>query len=206
MTALRPVHHLVLASFIVAAVCALGAQERPAQTPAPPALQPLAQQARRLETSLTYLGEPLSDAEHKALDDAIGMSDEAAAVARIQQVLDPHVLITVHISPESRVRLEQGAAPPDLVQGGTRLFLVKVLNDAGVTAPLSIQSPNIGSVYIPSFSSGLSPEPKKVLTDVDVRERWADMSFYTQPPMRQRLSGLAVEYAILQIASRDAGK
>src|SRR5262245_4018202 len=203
MTALRPVHHLVLASFIVAAVCALGAQERPAQTPAPPALQPLAQQARRLETALRYLGEPLSDAEHTALDEAIGMSDEAAAVARIQQVLDPHALITVHISPESRVRLEQGAAPPQLVQGGTRLFLVKVLNDAGVTAPLALQSPNIGRVYI---SPSTRPEPKKVLTDVHVRERWADMSFYTQAPMRPRLSGLAVEYAILQIGSRDAGK
>ena len=48
-------------------------------------------------------------------------------------------------------------------QGGTRLFLVKVLNDAGVTAPLAIQSPNVGNVYI---RGGGSPEPKKVLTDV----------------------------------------
>ena len=176
------------------------------RSPAPPALQPLAQQVRRLETALRYLGEPLSDADHTALDDAIGMSDEAAAVARIQQVLDPHALITVHISPESRVRLEQGAAPPELVQGGARLFLVKVLNDAGVTAPLALKSPNVGNVYIPSGASGGSPEPKKVLTDADVRDRWAEMSFYTQSPMRPRLSGLAVEYAILQVTSRDAGK
>jgi len=174
----------LLASSIVAAVCALSAQERAAQKSSGPSLQPLAQQARRLETAFNYLGEPLSDTEHKALDEAIGTSDEAAAIAGIQQVLDPHVLVAVHISPESRVRLEQGAAPPELVQGGTRLFLVKVLNDAGVTAPLAIQSPNVGNVYI---RGGGSPEPKKVLTDVDVRERWADMSFYTQPPMRQRL-------------------
>jgi len=206
MQASRSVTHALLASSVLAAVGALGAQERLTPSPAPPALQPLAQQVRRLETALRYLGEPLSDADHTALDDAIGMSDEAAAVARIQQVLDPHALITVHISPESRVRLEQGAAPPQLVQGGTRLFLVKVLNDAGVTAPLSIQSPNLGNVYISAASAGSSPEPKKVLTDVHVRERWADMAFYTQAPMRARLSGLAVEYAILQIGSRDAGK
>ena len=206
MRASHPFAHTVLALTIVGAVSALGAQQQPVKSPQPVSLQPLAQQARRLETALRYLGEPLNDAEHQTLADAIGMSDEAAAVARIQQVLDPHVLISVHISPESRVRLEQGAAPPELVQGGTRLFLVKVLNDAGVTAPLSIQSPNIGNVYISAFAGGGSPEPKKVLTDAHVRERWADISLYTQPPMRQRLSGLAVEYAILQIASRDPGK
>jgi hypothetical protein len=194
--------------FLLAGAVALGsslaADQRPGEKAVP--LQPLAQQARRLETALRYLGEPLGDAERRGLDEAIGLSDEAAAVARIQQILDPRVLMTVHISPESRVRVEQGAAPPQLVQGGARLFLVKVLNDAGVTAPLALTSPNIGNVYISSFTSGLSPEPKKVLTDAHVRERWADMAFYTQPPMRPRLSGLAIEYAILQISSRDAGQ
>ena len=38
-------------------------------------------------------------------------------------------------------------AVPELVQGGTRLFLVKVLNEAGVTAPLAVQSPNSGRVF-----------------------------------------------------------
>ena len=166
-------------------------------------LQPLAQQARRLETALRYLGEPIRPADIQAINEAVGMPDEAKAVARLQQALDPYVLANVHISPESRVRVEQGAARPDLVQGGTRLFLVKVLNDAGVTAPLTVESPNIGRVYIPARNS---PEPPHVLTDVQVRERWADMAIYTQPPMRQRLSGLGIEYAILQVYSRDAGK
>ncbi len=194
--------------FLLAAAVALGSslgadQQASVGTPAPVPLQPLAQQARRLETTLRYLGEPLADAEREALDAAIGLKDEAAAVAGIQQVFDPRVLITVHISPESRVRVEQAAARPQLVQGGTRLFLVKVLNDARVTAPLALQSPNIGNVFVPTSNS---PEPKKVLTDAQVRDRWADMSFYTQPPMRPRLSGLAIEYAILQISSRDTGQ
>ena len=45
-----------------------------------------------------------------------------------------------------------------------------------------------------------------MLTEAHVRERWADMSIYTQPPMRQRLSGLGIEYVILQVYSRDAGQ
>ena len=45
-----------------------------------------------------------------------------------------------------------------------------------------------------------------VLTAADVRERWAEMAIYTDSPMRPRLSGLGVEYAILQVYSRDAGQ
>ena len=184
----------------------LAAQERAVRPLPSVALQPLAQQVRRLETALRYLGEPLSPEDAKRIDEAIAGADETGAVARLQEVLDPRVLATVHINPESRVRVEQGGARPELVQEGTRLFLVKVINEAGVTAPLAVESPNIGRVYVPSWSSGGSPEPPHVLTDVQVRERWADMSIYTQPPMRPRLSGLGIEYAILQVSSRDAGQ
>jgi hypothetical protein len=202
MPMLRTAALAILSGALVAGTASLAAQ-RSAENPVP--LQPLAQQARRLETALRYLGEPLSATDLQALNDAIGSSDESTAVEGVQRVLDRRVLVTVHISPESRVRVEQGAAPPELVQGGTRLFLVKVLNDAGVTAPLAVESRNIGRVYQPSWVSNMSPEPKRVLTDADVRDRWADMSIYTQAPMRQRLSGLGIEYVILQVSSRDAG-
>ena len=130
-------------------------------------------------------------------------ADEPAAVRRIQEVLDRHVLANVHINPESRVRVEQGSARPDLVQGGTRVFLVKVLNEAGVTAPLVVESPNTGRVYVPSRNS---PEPRQELTDAHVRERWAEISVYNKAPMRPRLSGLGIEYVILQVYSRDVGQ
>jgi hypothetical protein len=168
-------------------------------------LQPLALQARRLETALRFLGEPLPAADHDALNAAIAMADDQQGVTRIQAILDRHVLAHVHINPESRVRVEQGAAPPDLVQGGTRLFLVKVINEAGVTAPLTVASPNIGRVYVPAWLGG-SPEPPTRLTHADVRDRWAEMSIYTQQPMRPRLSGLGIEYVLLQVYSRDAGQ
>ena len=191
---------LILAAFHVA--LSLSAQTPAAAQPGP-ALQPLALQIRRLETALQYLGEPLPRADHEALNRALDSNDEAGAVARIQEVLDRHVLVTVRINAESRVRVEQGSAPPELVQGGTRLFLVKVLNDAGVTAPLQVHSPNAGRVFIPSRNL---PEPPKELTDAHVRGRWAEISLFTQPPMRPRLAGLPIEYAILQVYSRDPGQ
>ena len=96
-----------------------------------------------------------------------------AAVAHIQQVLDRRVLATVHINPESRVKVESRGREPELVQGGTRLFLVKVFNEAGVTAPLRSRARTAGRVFMPSRNS--RPEPPKELTDAQVRERWADI-------------------------------
>ena len=198
------VRSIAPAILFVALTLGLRAQEHVHTTTAEPvALQPLAQQIRRLETALAYLGQPLPPADRKAFDEAIAMSDAAAAVSRLQEILDRYVIATVHINPESRVKVEQGAARPDLLQGGTRLFLVKVVNEAGVTAPLTVQSPNSGRVFIQSRGV---PEAPKELTDVQVRERWADVSLYTASPMRPRLSGLGVEYLILQIYSRDRGQ
>jgi hypothetical protein len=197
-------HAAAAAMLVTGLTLGLRAEQQTAPAPAGPVpLQPLAQQARRLEAALGYLGQPLPPADRLAINEAVAMLDEPAAVARLQQVLDRHVLASVHISPESRVKVAPGSARPELVQGGTRLFLVKVINEAGVTAPLAVQSPNSGRVYIQGRGS---PEPRMVLTDKDVRERWAELSIYTESPMRPRLSGLGVEYAILQVYSRDVGQ
>ena len=182
----------------------LGAQEptnKAADITVP--LQPLSQQVRRLETALRFLGQPFSATEQQAINDAVALADERAAVERLQQILDPYVLARVHINPESRVRVEAGRAKPELVEGGTRLFLVKVINEAHVTAPLAVQSANTGPVY--RRSSG-SPRARMEVTEAHVRDRWADISIYDKPPLRPRLSGLGIEYVILEVFSRDAGQ
>ena len=166
-------------------------------------LQPLAQQVRQLEDALNYLGQPLPTAVHQKINSAIANSDESAAVATLESLLDPLTLATVDINPESRVKVEQGPASPELVEAGTRLFLVKVVNNAHVTGQLRVQSPNSGRMFVPSNGE---PAPAIKLTPRDAAERWADISLYQRAPMRQRLSGLALEYAILEVYSRDAGQ
>src|SRR4029077_18962133 len=91
------------------------------------ALQPLAQQARRLDTTLTSLGQPIAPDDRRAIDEAIGARNEEDGVQQIQAALDKYVLATVRINPESRVSVEAGPAKPELVEGGSRLFVVKVL-------------------------------------------------------------------------------
>ena len=73
------------------------------------ALQPLAQQVRRLETALAYLGQPLPARRTARRSTRDGARRFAAAVSEIQRILDRYVLRDVHINPESRVKVEQGA-------------------------------------------------------------------------------------------------
>jgi hypothetical protein len=166
-------------------------------------LQPLAQQVRQLEEALAYLGQPLQNVDLRRINEAIGNADETAAVRQLESILDQYVLVNVDINPESRVKVEQGAVRPEVVEAGTRLFLVKVLNNGHVTAPLNVQSPNSGNVYVRSTGN---PAPAIELTPRDAANRWADITLYQRPPMGRRLSGLALEYAILEVYSRDAGQ
>lgn len=189
---------------VILCVAAAG-QETPHQhttAPAPVPLQPLAQQVRQLEEAMTYLGQPFGPADLRRIHEAIANPDEAAAVSALQSVLDPHVLLTVDINAESRVKVEEGDAAPELVEAGTRLFLVKVINHAQVRAALKVQSPNSGDVFIRSNGN---PAPAIQLSPQESKERWASISLYQRPPMHARLSGLALEYAILEVYSRDAG-
>ena len=170
-------------------------------TPVP--IQPFALHVRQLEDALDYLGQTLPAADQKAINDAIGQADESRSVSQIEQVLDKYVLCFVDINAESRVKVEPGPAKPELVEGGSRLFLVKVTNEAHITASLVVESPNTGNVYIRSNGD---PEPKIRLSSRDAAERWADISLYNKPPMNKRLLGLGVEYQILEIYSRDRGQ
>ena len=124
-------------------------------------LQPLAAQVKRLIETLDYLGAPLSAADKQALERAITQTDAANATRQIQDILDKHCLYEIHINPESRVKVTQAKATPELVENGWRTFLVKVHNEAGVTAELKAESVNALKVYSRGkggFSNSPCPE------------------------------------------------
>jgi len=166
-------------------------------------LQPFAQQVRQVETTLAYLGQPLSADDHEAVNQAVADADEAAAVVRLEQTLDKYTLAIVEINPESRVKVQPGAAKPELVEAGTRIFLVKVVNKAGVTARLVAESPNALPIFV---QSDLSAEPPKKILPADARDRWMSLELYDKDPMPPKLSGLPLEYRVLAIYSRDRGQ
>ena len=100
--------------------------------------------------------------------------------------------------------MRAGTAQPALVEGGTRVFLVKVINQAGITAPLKVTSPQSGRVSIPAWSN--ESAPARTISTKDIEERWAEISFFDKPPLGENLSGVPLEYRILQVYSRDRGQ
>ncbi len=178
-------------------------------------LQPLASQVQRVAEALVFSGAPLGDADRKALDAACKETNAVKGVREIQRILDPHVLAFVNINPESRVKIAPGPAKTELQEQGWRTFLVKVHNEAGVTAALKAESPNAAPMYIRSSSSP-DPfgkvEPKKarppgqVVRPGDVSQRFLDIKMIEEQPLTKTLSGLKVEYRLVQLYSRDTGK
>jgi hypothetical protein len=166
-------------------------------------LQPLAAHVERVAQALELVGAPLSVDQRASLRAASAEDDSEQAVEKIQQVLDPLCLVGVTIHPESRVKAQAGAAPKELVEQGWRVFLVKVHNRAGVTAPLQCSSPHAAPMQDTWVNEA---EPKQTITPADAVQRWLDVGMFNKPPLNERLSGLALEYCIVELFSRDRGK
>ncbi|MEE3074738.1 MAG: hypothetical protein VX739_03600, partial [Planctomycetota bacterium] len=165
--------------------------------------QPLKAQIKRLVQALEFLGQPLPQATQAALDEALGLEDPDRVVLQVQEVLDSQVLIEVNINPESRVKVSEGPGKRLLTEQGWTVFLVKVHNEAGVTAPLRVSSPNAGPIYLRSSNR---PRPQGGIGPEEVADRWMDVHMYAGRPLTPNLSGLAVDYRLMQIYSRDRGK
>jgi hypothetical protein len=197
-----PLLRILLALVAVVAFVHRGsAQELPAVV-AGVELQPLVAQAKRVAQALEMVGAPLSRQQQASLEAAANAKDAKDGVRQIQAVLDPLCLVAVGINPESRVKAAAGPAAKELVQQGWQVFLVKVHNEGGVTSELRCHSPNAQALYQPSSGS---PEPPQSVSTSDVAQRWMDVAMYNKQPLNGALSGLPLEYRIVQIYSRDSG-
>ena len=173
-------------------------------------LQPLAAQVKRVTEALDYLGAPLSPAKQQALEAAMAMSDEAAATRSIQEILDPLCLVRVDINPEMRVKAAQGPADPLLVEQGWRTFLIKVRNEAGATAELRVVSPHAQSLHNApgreTASDMFFRQGEKRGGKLPREQLWLDLETFDKQPLKQQLGGLGLEYRIVSLYSRDAGR
>ncbi|RMF44532.1 MAG: hypothetical protein D6753_02370 [Planctomycetota bacterium] len=164
--------------------------------------QPLEASVDRLVKAMELAGSPLPDEDLQAIAELQSNEDDALVVRRLQELLDKHCLLVVQINPESRVKVARGPAPPVLDEMGWTNFLVKVINEAGVTAPLVCRSPQAAPMVRRSSSS---PKPKLDITPAEAKRRWLDIAMVTRQPLTPTLSGLPCEYRILQLYSRDSG-
>lgn len=178
------------------------------QTPVP--FQPFAAATERVLTALASLGTPLAPEDMQRIRAALktDASGEQAAVQAIIATLDTYVLMEVALNPEMRVAVKRGRAPAGLYQGGWRSFLVKVWDRAATTPTLIIKSPQGGAMgRKSSFAiTGVHDFTNGAVDLVESRNRWIAVSTFNAPPMTPALSGLELEYRIVQLYARDAGQ
>lgn len=157
--------------------------------------QPLAENVKRVLTTLDTLGAPLPEEATKALKKAAEDKD----AKKLQELLDTHALFAITINPEARLKVAKGPGSNSIQQSGWTPVVVKVMNDSTVKKQLKIMSPQAGE----RFSGRGDKNPKD---DPKIAERFLGVEVYTQPPMTDTLSGLKVEYAIALIYSTESGK
>jgi hypothetical protein len=155
--------------------------------------QPLGENAKRVLDTLDFLGAGLP----KDTSDVIRAAATARDAAKVQELLDPNVLVQVTINPESRVKAMRGPATATLQQNGYVPVLIKVVNEGGVKSKLNVTSPQAG----PIVSGGFAGD--RIKAD---KNRFLDVDLYRDRPMTPSLSSLKVEYVIGLIYSSESGR
>jgi hypothetical protein len=179
---LRTILTVGLVVFLASPLCA---QELPLVDDIP--VERLRQQCRQLLAGLEKLGEPLPAATTAALRRLI--ETEPFDPTAVQKLLDPHCLAGIHINPESRVKVARGPAEAVLTLERPRCLLLKIHNDAGVTAPLGIEGPQL-------FAGNSADDPA----------RWLHLVVVREPFFPKALRGETVEYVVVRLTARQAGK
>ncbi|MFT5051343.1 MAG: hypothetical protein ACI8QZ_002754 [Chlamydiales bacterium] len=129
---------------------------------------------RTIKAMATF-GSPLKPADVELLAEAVAAG--ADGVVDAQRILDSYALCALVINPESRVKVLPGPASRNcrLIADAGRNFLVKVINEGGVTAALNVAS----------------DEPC-----VEAQVRY-------ERPMADHLSGLELEYCVVSLVGRS---
>ena len=169
--------------------------------------QPFVAATRRLVEAMDFAGAPFSGDLHQKIADAAALPEDKDAVKQLQLILDPLCLAFVNINAESRVKVAEGPVKKELVQQGWRAFLVKVHNEAGINPVLLAESPNALPVYEKGRGARQQPrKDEKLVNPEDVPDRFLDLNMLQREPLKDKLSGLLVEYRVLLLYSRDAGQ
>src|SRR5579872_773691 len=155
--------------------------------------QPLLSQAKRVREALDLLGEPLPPESARLLKEAEATSDSAQASRLVQSAIDRLCAAAVRIGARGDASgIVVSPEPPALVEQGWRIALVKVINEGGATTPLRARSPN---------ARPIAESPAG-----DVESRCLDIGTFDASPLQLALSGLPLEYRIVQFYSRSAGR
>ena len=171
-------------SYVAAAVMAGIHAQGPARKPVGVCVQ-----VKPLAALFTANGRPLP----RPVYDGLTRDAAAGNAGRVDRTLREYTLLEIHINPESRVKVMRGPAKAELVSGLESVVLVRVVNEGGVTAPLTLDGPNL------TTSASVVKETR--------RARWltARLASTGKSGALSVLTGARLEYFIVVLSAREAG-
>ena len=165
--------------------------------------QPYFAGVNRAIESLANLGAPVAAADVERIA-VLARQGDSVAVDAADALLDRYTLVRVTTETDGFARATAGGAPKILVEQGWRVFLVRVSNPLGVITPLQSANSEI------PFKSATGASRPAVLDTVNMASAlakfWFGSEMYDEPPLGPALSGLSVEYRVIQVFSRDRGR
>ena len=188
---MRLIAHVVLAGLLWSQATCVAAEEPPWPVVARVDRQPLRAQLQRLRAALANIGSPLPEQLARDLDKAGDIEDDAVFTRRVQDLLEAHCIAAVELARDRRPVVFVAKKPVELDEQGWRVALVKVINPDGLRARLRVDSPSA------------KPLPHALPEEVDAR--WLGLSMADGQPLTPSLTGLPLEYRIVELFARDAG-
>ena len=154
--------------------------------------QPLLLQCQRLAEALESIGAPLSPETAASLRKLADLKDEGEITRGVQDLLDPRCIAVLEIGVDGKLVASPALHGMELEENGWRTALVKVINKAGVTSRLRVDSP--------------SAQPMPRAPADEVANRWMSLSVFDGRPLAAGLSGLGLEYRVIQLSAVGTGE
>jgi len=203
-------HFLALAgAFAGAQFCAAVESETSELVP-----QPYFAGVNRILEALARLGAPVAAADAQRIA-ALANQDDSAAVDAAEIILDRYTLARLSLDVDGTGRIAMGGAQRTLVEQGWRMFLVRIANPGGRTNSLNFASESQGPGSMMSWTMAPRAHMGDRLNKGPVIEKmWVMSRMHESSPVPPRdqdikaiqLSGIPVEYRIIELFSRDAGR
>jgi hypothetical protein len=171
--------------------------------------QPYFASLRRVVQALQSLGAPLApvDAEQIA---RLSAAPSPENLKEAELLLARYTLMRVRLSSEGTALSRPGESARELVEQGWRSFLIRVENPGGLTLPLTSISNAAMDEGDLIHQYGMGREPSLAVGNfsgpADYAHLWMGCKFFAGPPSMDQLSGIPLEYRIVEIFSRDRGR
>ena len=202
--------------FLVVAGAFAGAQLCPALEPnsfqGPP--QPYFAGVKRALDVLAKLGAPVTATDEQQIA-LLARQNDNDAVSAAEAILGRYTLATLSIESDRSVHIAPGGAPRQLLEQGWRIFLLRVENPATKTDSIQfssgLQTPARMAPYLGQMAQ------RAYLMDTLykgplIKKMWLTSELYGATALSDNelpaipLSGVSIEYQVIQIFSRDAGR